>query len=106
MFVQLKTGHGTDKGPAWISYVRFNKTWKTAYWHGKTLRRSPRLFDGNFCDIETREEYWLSRPHRDRADTRYSGITPVVDEDVQDIYQAFLRGRPLPGRERRPRRHS
>lgn len=30
MFVQLKTGHNTDKGPAWISTVRFNRRWKTA----------------------------------------------------------------------------
>ena len=41
MFVQLKTGHDIDKGPAWISVVRFNRTWKTAMWHGKALRRWP-----------------------------------------------------------------
>jgi hypothetical protein len=52
MFVQLKTGHGADKGPAWISRVRFNKSWKTAYWHGKTLRRWPGMFDANFYDVE------------------------------------------------------
>jgi hypothetical protein len=25
MFVQLKTGHDTDKGPAWISWGRFQQ---------------------------------------------------------------------------------
>lgn len=97
MFVQLKTGHGTDKGPAWISVVRFSKTWRTAYWHGRTLRRAQGA-DANFYDTETLEEYWLSGPHRDRADTRYSGIRPTVDDDARAAYEAFLVGAPLPGR--------
>jgi hypothetical protein len=45
----------------------------------KTLHRDLRLFDANFHDIETNEEYWLSGPHRDQRDTRYSSITPIVD---------------------------
>lgn len=100
MFVQLKTGYGTDAGPAWISVVRFNRTWKSAYWKGKTLRRSKNLFDANFVDVETYDEYWLSGPHRDRQDSRYSSIAPTVDADARAAYEAFLRGAPLPGRER------
>jgi hypothetical protein len=100
MFVQLKTGHGTDLGPCWISRVRFSKTWRTAYWHGRTLRRWPGMFDANFFDVDTQEEFWLSGPHRDRQDTRYSNATPVVDEDVRGDYERFLGGEPLPGRER------
>jgi hypothetical protein len=92
MFVQLKTGYDTDKGPAWISNVRFNRSWKTAYWHGKTLHRRPGIFDANFYDVSTNEEYWLSGPHRDRADTRYSSIRPMVDDDVREVYEAFLDG--------------
>lgn len=100
MFVQLKTGHGLDNGPAWISVVSFNRTWKTARWHGRTLRRSSGMFDANFFDVETDEEYWISGPHRDRRDTRYSSITPTVDDQAREAYQAFLAGAPLPGRER------
>lgn len=100
MFVQLKTGYGLDKGPAWISVVRFNRTWKTAYWHGRTLRRWQGLFDANYFDVDTLEEYWVSGPHRDRGDVRYSGVRPTVDEDARDAYEAFLAGAPLPGRER------
>jgi hypothetical protein len=69
MFVQLKTGHDIDKGPAWISVVHFNRSWKTAAWHGKTLCRWPGMFDANFCDVETNEEYWVSGPRRDQRDT-------------------------------------
>jgi hypothetical protein len=100
MFVQLKTGHNTDRGPAWISVVRFSKSWQTAYWHGRTLRRTPGLFDANFRDVETQEEFWLSGPHRDRADTRYSNVRPTVDDDARHAYEAFLDGAPLPGRQR------
>jgi hypothetical protein len=99
MFVQLKTGHGTDRGPCWISRVTFSKTWQTAYWHGRTLRRWTGLPGGNFLDVETREVLWLSGPHRDRRDTRYSGVLPEVDDDVAESYGGFLAGEPLPGRE-------
>ena len=99
MFVQLKTGHNTDRGPCWISTVRFNRSWNTATWHGKTLARRQGI-GGNFCDVDTDEEYWLSGPHRDRGDTRYSGITPSIDEDARTAYEAFLAGKALPGRER------
>jgi len=99
MFVQLKTGHDIDKGPAWISVVHFNRTWKTATWHGKTLRRWPGMFDANFYDVETNEEYWISGPRRDQRDTRYSSVRPTVDDDARAAYEAFLDGVPLPGRE-------
>lgn len=100
MFVQLKTGYDVDKGPAWISLLSFNRAWKTAQWHGKTLHRWPGMFDANFYDLETEEEYWVSGPHRDGRDTRYSAIRPTIDEDAREAYEAFLRGAPLPGRER------
>ena len=99
MFVQLKTGHDTDKGPAWISTVQFNRSWQTAYWHGRTLRRRQGMFEANFYDAETHEEYWISGPHRDRKDTRYSNVTPTIDQDAAEEYEAFLAGGRLPGRE-------
>lgn len=100
MFVHPKTGHNTDLGPAWISVVSFNRSWQTARWHTKTLKRAPRMFDANFYDVETDEEYWISGPRRDRRDTRYSSITPTVDDEARAAYEAFLEGFPLPGRER------
>ena len=100
MFVQLKTGHNTDLGPCWISRVRFTTSWQTAHWHGRTLRRAGGMFDANFYDTETDEEFWLSGPHRDRRDTRYSNVTVQVDDDVREVYEAFLDGAALPGREK------
>jgi hypothetical protein len=102
MYVQLKTGYNLDLGRAWICWVRFTRTWQTAYVHGRTLRRSRGMFDANFFDIETDEEFWLSGPKRDRTDGRYSRVQPTVDEDARRAYEAFLLGDPLPGRNRAP----
>jgi len=72
MYVQLKTGHKLDQGPARVSWVRFSKTWQTAYWHDRTLARGKGLWDANFSDVETRELFWLSGIKRDLTDGRYS----------------------------------
>ena len=104
MFVQLKSGFNTDLGPAWISRVQFTKTWRTAYFHGRTLRRTTGTayanMDANFRDMESGEEFWISGPKRDRTDARYSHQQPTIEEDVRDEYERFLNGAPLPGRER------
>lgn len=104
MYVQLKTGYNTDQGPAWIARVKFSKTWRTAYVHGRTLHRLTGTAyaggDSNFYDHETGEEFWISGPKRDRTDARYSSTQPSVDADARDAYEAFLAGSALPGRER------
>jgi hypothetical protein len=30
MYLQVKTGYNTDRGPAWIARVRFTRSWRTA----------------------------------------------------------------------------
>lgn len=98
MFVQLKTGFDTDQGPSWICWVEFNKTWKTARFHDRELRRF-QGWDANFLDVATEEWFWLSGPRRDRTDLRYGAGQPVIDEDAREAYEAFLDGTPPPGRE-------
>lgn len=99
MFVQLKTGFDVDRGPSWICWVNFGRSWNTARVHGRELRRLQGIA-GNFIDVETGEEFWLSGPKRDGSDTRYGPATTVVDDDAIADYRAFLAGAPLPGRER------
>lgn len=103
MYLQLKTGHDLDRGPAWIARVRFTRTWRTAYVHGRTLHRVTGTiranFDSNFYDVCTGEGFWISGPKRDRTDGRYSKEQPLVDDDAKAAYEAFLAGGPLPGRE-------
>jgi hypothetical protein len=99
MFVQLKTAHGTDRGPSWIGWVDFSKSWGTAYFRGRTLRRAKGLSAANFQDAETGEEFWLSAPKRDRTDTRYGPAGTEVEPEAAEVYRAFLAGAALPGRE-------
>lgn len=103
MYVQLKSGHDGDRGPAWIARVRFSASWRTASVHGRTLRRTTGTahanHGANFYDVDTGEEFWVSGPKRDRTDGRYSSRRPTIDPDVRAQYEAFLRGAPLPGRE-------
>ena len=103
MYLQLKTGYNTDRGPAWVARVRFTRSWRTAYGHGRSLRRvtgtAGANLDSNFYDVDTGEGFWMSGPKRDRTDGRYTNEQPLVDDDVREVYEAFLAGAPLPGRE-------
>lgn len=102
MFLQLKTGYDTDRGPSWIAWVDFSKTWSTAYFHGRTLRRATGMCDANFYDVQTDEEFWVSGPKRDRTDTRYGPSNSEVEPAAVETYHAFLEGAPL---QRDPMRH-
>ena len=78
--------------------VSFSRSWRTATWHGRRLRRTTGLFDANFVDEETAEWYWLTGPRCDLGDTRYFRVVPTVD-DAARAYREFVDGASLPGRE-------
>ena len=103
MYVQLKTGYPLDQGPAWIARVRFSKTWRTVYFHGRTLARVTGTAyanrDWNFYDVQTGEGFWISGPKRKRTDARYSSQQPEVEPTARAAYEAFLAGGALSGRE-------
>lgn len=94
MYVELKTGYDIDRGPAWISRVSYSKSGRTVYFKGRTLRHF-RSFDANHYDVDTGENFWVSGPHRDGQDRRYSGLPVEVDPDVAEVYWAFRAGAPL-----------
>ncbi len=56
MYVQLKSGFDSDAGPAWISLVEFSRSWRTAYWHERTLARRNGIA-GNVLDLDTGQAY-------------------------------------------------
>jgi hypothetical protein len=98
MYVELKTHSGghDDRGPARIGRVTFSKTGRTIYYQGKQLQRRARLFCGNYQDVETGDEYWISGPKKDGGD-RYSWAqrTPVeIDEDAREEYWTTIRNQP------------
>ena len=92
MYIELKTGYG-DNGPAWIGRVSFSKSGQTVYYRGKTLRTARgRGISGNFVDVTTGEEYWISGIKRDASDRHWAGSGRVqIDADVRDEYLALGR---------------
>ena len=81
MYVQLKTGHDTDAGPAWIARVNFTRTWRTAYVHGRTLRRVTETARANFEDAREADE-----AETDEIET--DGAAPEEDGDDEKKEEA------------------
>ncbi|MDR2916348.1 MAG: hypothetical protein LBV74_16230 [Tannerella sp.] len=79
-YIELKTGF-SHNGPAWIGLVFFSKSRKTLYFNGKAFQRigSDRV-SGNFYDIETGEEYWISGVKKDMGDRHIYGHGKIFIE--------------------------
>lgn len=96
-YIELKTGF-SDDGPAWIAYVKMSKSRRTVYFDGKALQRSGgRGASGNYVDIETGDEYWLSGVKKDGRDRHPAGGGTVRIERVAvDAYLKKLGRTALP----------
>ena len=85
MYVELKSDR-SDRGPAWIGRVRTSKSGRTLYYRGRQLQRREGA-SGNYVDIKTDEEFWVSGVKRDGTDRHWAGGGPVeIDADVLDEY--------------------
>jgi len=79
-YIELTT-KGNHNGPAWIGLVSFSKSGKTLYFDGKAFQRvgSSRT-SGNFYDIETGEEYWISGVKKNMNDRHIFGSGKIFVE--------------------------
>jgi len=75
-YIELKSGF-SDNGPAWIGLVVFSKSGKTLYFNGKAFQR---IQKGNFYDIETGEEYWISGVKKNMKDRHTCGNGKIMVE--------------------------
>ncbi len=91
MYIELKSGH-SDNGFACIGRVSFSKTGRSLYYHRKRFQRiAGGGVSGNYFDVDTGDEYWISGVKRDRRDRHWAGSGPVViDEDVREEYFALV----------------
>ena len=100
LYIELKLGHG-DSGPARIGRVRFSHSGRTLYYKDKQFRScSGQGIAGNYYDVQTGEEYWISGPKKNGQDRHWAGSGPVeIDQDVAEEYWKDLRGcEPVKGR--------
>jgi hypothetical protein len=87
MYIELKSGFG-DSGPARIGRVTFSKSGRTIYYQGKAFQSLKGSgISGNYFDVDTGEEYWISGPKKDRGDRHWAGSGAVeIDDDVREEY--------------------
>lgn len=93
MYIELKT---ELSGPARIGRVKFSKTGRTLYYHGKAFQSLKGAgFKSNYYDLQSGEEYWISGCHRDGRDRLYGERIPVaIDADVREEYWTQIRKQP------------
>ncbi|MCL2509370.1 MAG: mannose-1-phosphate guanylyltransferase [Oscillospiraceae bacterium] len=86
-YIELKTGYHDD-GPAWIGKVKLSKSGNTVYFNNKAFRKGSGA-SGNYYDIETHEEYWISGVKKDGGDRHWAGGGRIIlAKDIADDYLA------------------
>lgn len=91
MYIELKSGQG-DRGPARIGCATFSKSGATIYYKGKSFQRiKGGGISGNYFDVETSEEYWISGVKKNGEDRHWAGSGAVeIDADVKQEYLALI----------------
>jgi hypothetical protein len=90
MYVENKDGD-VDGVAARIGWVEFSKTGKTVYYRGRELASiGGRGVRGNFMDVATREEFWVSGVKRRGSNThRAEKVRFEIDPDALDAFRAL-----------------
>ncbi|MCY1646687.1 hypothetical protein OVA11_06245 [Caulobacter sp. SL161] len=94
MYVENKDGD-VDGVAARIGWVEFSKTGKTVYYRGREFASiGGSGVRGNFLDVATREEYWISGVKRRGSNThRAEKVAVEIDPDALDAYRALRSGK-------------
>jgi len=87
MYVENKDGliYGANARVAWVSFSRIGRT---VYYRGREFGRSNGV-SGNFMDVSTREEYWISGVKKRGSNAHWaeSGIKVLIDADATEEYR-------------------
>lgn len=79
-YIELKSGHG-DSGPAWIARVLVSRAGSTVYFDDRALKRMKGGgVSGNYVDLESGEEFWVSGVKKNGADRHWAGSGRVLVE--------------------------
>lgn len=86
MYIENKDGLILDSD-ARIGWVTFSKTGQTIYYAGKSFLKA-RGPSGNFVDLETHEEYWISGVKTRGSNVHYAeSASVVIDDDAREAYE-------------------
>lgn len=88
MYVENKDGQ-IDGADARIGWVSFSKSGQTVYYRGRELAKG-RGIRGNFFDVSTREEYWVSGVKKRGTNMHWAArVSVTIDTDALEAYQAL-----------------
>ena len=94
-YIELKSGY-SDNGPAWIGKVKISRTGNTIYFDDKAFEKRA-LISGNYRDIETGEEYWISGVKKNASDRHWAGTGKVmIDKSIVDNYLEVIGSKEIP----------
>lgn len=94
MYLENKDGH-IEGVAARIGWVSFSKTGQTIYYRGRVLQKAKGGgVRGNFFDVESREEFWVSgvKQRGSNIHAAEKGVRVEVDADAVDEYRVIRRG--------------
>ena len=96
-YIELKSGF-SDNGNAWIGLVSFSKSGKTIYFDGKAFQSLDGMgINGNYFDIESGDEYWISGVKKDMTDRHKFGSGKIfVERRILSDYLKLVNKSELP----------
>lgn len=82
----IERKNSNDNGLAWITAVKRSKSGQTVYFNGKSLKKYHGV-SGNYIDIESGDEYWISGVKKDASDRHWAGSGKImVDRAILQEY--------------------
>ena len=88
-YIELKSGYNDD-GPAWIGNVKESKSGRTLYFNDHAFQKYNGI-SGNYFDIESGEEYWISGIKKSGSDRHWAGKGQIIiDRKVVDEYLKII----------------
>jgi hypothetical protein len=90
MYVENKDGD-IDGVAGRIGWVEFSKTGRTVYYRGRELGSiGGRGVRGNFIDVASREEFWVSGVKQRGSNSHWAErIAVEIDADALEAYRAL-----------------
>lgn len=75
-YIELKTGYNDD-GPAWIGKVKISRSGNTVYFNNHAFQKYNGI-SGNFIDVESGDEYWISGVKKNGEDRHWAGKGKII----------------------------
>ena len=91
IYVELKSGF-SGNGPAWIGKARRSKSGRTIYFNDQAFQSMNGTgLEGNYRNIESGDEYWISGIKKDQQDRHWSGSGAImIDESIVQEYLSII----------------